>query len=220
MSTRTTRRTESAARREDLSGSGPVVGDRQLGRFPGVTGAFALFGEVLLVGMLIAAGGILVITFPVALAAGTRHLRRYLAAEASTMRMFWTDYAHALLGGVVVGGLATSMIVTLIIDIDVAGSGALPGGQFIVTVGWVLLAGVSALLLASAGSWSPESGWRTALRTGWRRLVGDPVAATYFVAASTFAVVATWALPPLLVPALGCLALAVVAVPERPRRRR
>ena len=28
----------------------------------------------------------------------------------------------------------------------------------------------------------------------------------------------TWALVPLVIPALGCAALAVVAVPERPRR--
>ena len=32
-------------------------------------------------------------------------------------------------------------------------------------------------------------------------------------------IVATWALVPLVIPALGCAALAVVAIPERPRRR-
>jgi hypothetical protein len=30
----------------------------------------------------------------------------------------------------------------------------------------------------------------------------------------------TWQLLPLIVPALGCVALAIVAVPERPRRGR
>ena len=83
------RREEKAARRADLSGAGPVLQERAPMRFPGATGAFALFGEVLLVGLLITVGGILLVTLPAALAAGIRHLRRYLNAEASPQRQFW-----------------------------------------------------------------------------------------------------------------------------------
>jgi hypothetical protein len=34
-----------------------------------------------------------------------------------------------------------------------------------------------------------------------------------------FAGIVTWQLAPLVIPALGCVALAIVAAPERPRRR-
>ena len=79
------------AKRADASGSGPTLEERAPARFPGATGAFALFGEVLLTGAARHVAGIAVITLPAALAAGIRHLRRYLHAEASPARLFWRD---------------------------------------------------------------------------------------------------------------------------------
>ncbi len=38
------------------------------------------------------------------------------------------------------------------------------------------------------------------------------------VATVGFLIVITWALTPLLIPGLGCAALAVVAIPGRPRK--
>ena len=70
-----------------------------LRRFPGVKGSFALFGEVLLTGLLVTVAGIAIITLPAALAAGIRHLRRYVNAEASHARLFWQDFVKALPGG-------------------------------------------------------------------------------------------------------------------------
>ena len=40
----------------------------------------------------------------------------------------------------------------------------------------------------------------------------------YVVATVGFLIVITWALTPLLIPGLGCAALAVVAIPGRPRK--
>ena len=133
-------------------------------RFPGATGAFALFGEVLLTGLLITVGGILLVTLPAALAAGIRHLRRYLNAEASPQRQFWRDYLKALPGGLVIGVAGLLLVLVLILDIDLAGSGALPGGIAVAAVGWVGLAAVAVTLLAAAGAWTPGAGWRAALR--------------------------------------------------------
>ena len=48
----------------------------------------------------------------------------------------------------------------------------------------------------------------------------DLAGAAYLVATAVFAGVVTWQLVPLVIPALGCIALAIVAVPERPRRAR
>lgn len=214
------RREEKAARRADLSGAGPVREERAPLRFPGATGAFALFGEVLLVGLLITAGGILLVTMPAALAAGIRHLRRYLNAEASPQRQFWRDYLKALPGGLVVGLAALVLVLLLVLDIDLANSGALPGGAAVAVVGWVGLAVVAVAILAAAGLWTRESGWRTAVRRVPAAVVADAGGALFLLAAAGLVCVLTWVLVPLVIPALGCAALAVVAIPERRRRLR
>lgn len=211
------RRELRAARRADASGSGPTLTEREPARFPGATGAFGLFGEVLLTGLLVVAGGIAVVTLPAALAAGIRHLRRYLNAEASPQREFWRDYAKALPGGLVVGLGASVLALLLILDIDLANSGALPGGVAIALVGWIGLTAVAVGLLAAAGAWTPERGWRQSVRGIPSTFASDPVGALYLVATAVFVGVATWMLVPLIIPALGCAALAVVAIPARRR---
>lgn len=220
MTTTMTKREEKAARRAEISGAGPVRGEHTPSRFPGVAGSFNLFGEVLLVGLLVVAGGILIVTLPAALAAGIRHLRRYLNAEASHQRQFWQDYKRALVPGLAVGFAALALALLLVLDIDLARSGVLPGGTVIEVIGWVGLALVAVVLLAAAGAWEPESGWRTALKSVPVTLVGDPAGALYLVATAIFVCVVTWALPPLVIAGLGCAALAVVAIPARRRRTR
>jgi hypothetical protein len=213
------RREEKAARRADLSGAGPVLEERAPRRFPGATGAFALFGEVLLTGLLITVGGLLLITFPAALAAGIRHLRRYLNAEASPQRRFWQDYLKALPGGLVIGVVGLALVLLLVLDIDLANSGALPGGIAISAVGWLGLAAVAVTLLGSAGAWDPITGWRAAVSGVPTALRADGTGALFLVATAVFVCVLTWVLVPLVIPALGCAALAVIAIPARRRRR-
>jgi hypothetical protein len=220
MTNTMSRREERAARRADLSGAGPVREERPAPRFPGATGKFALFGEVLLVGLLITAGGILLVTLPAALAAGIRHLRRFLHADASPQRRFWRDYVAALPGGLGVGFGALVLVLLLLLDIDLANSGLLPGGAAIAIVGWLGLAVVSVVLLAAAGEWTPAVGWRAAIRRAPGAITADVSGALYLLATAAFVCVVTWALVPLVIPALGCAALAVVAIPERRRRAR
>ncbi|WP_324014344.1 DUF624 domain-containing protein [Microbacterium sp. JZ37] len=211
-------RGERAARRAAASGSGPTHDEP--GRNPGAAGALALFGEVLLTGVLVTVCGLLVVTLPAALAAGIRHLRRYARAEGSSMRAFWGDVRAALPGGVVVG-LACALIAgVLAIDILLASSGRLPGGELIAGFGWLLAAAVAGILLTASGAWSPESGWLRAIPSLPSAIGRDIPGFLYLVVAAAFVGLATWMLPPLLIPALGCAALAAVAVPERPRRRR
>ena len=214
------KRDERAARRADLSGAGPVLGEHIPMRFPGVTGGFALFGEVLMVGLLITVGGVLLVTLPAALAAGIRHLRRYLNAEGSPQRQFWRDYLKALPGGLVVGVVGLGLVGLLILDIDLANSGALPGGMVIALVGWVGLAAVAVTVLAAAGAWTPEFGWRAAVRGVPASLAADVTGVLFLIATAVFVCVLTWVLVPLVIPALGCAALAVIAIPERRRRAR
>jgi hypothetical protein len=213
------RRELRAARRADATGSGPTLEEREPARFPGAKGAFALFGEVLLTGLLVTAGGLLVVTLPAALAAGIRHLRRYVNAEQSHVRTFWQDWRAALPGGVVVGVIGALLAVVLMLDIDLANSGALPGGPAVAVVGWAgLVVGATALLVA-AGGWTPERGWRGAVRGIPSAVTGDPVATVYLAAAAVLVAVVTWMLAPLIIAGLGCAAFAVVAVPARRGRR-
>jgi len=208
-----------AARRADASGSGPTLEEREPARYPGAKGAFALFGEVLLTGLLITVGGLLVVTLPAALAAGIRHLRRYVNAEQSHTRAFWADWRKALPGGLVVGVAAVVIAVVLALDIVLAGSGALPGGPIIGIVGWAGLAVGAVALLAAAGAWTPEAGWRPAVRGIPSVIAGDPLGAVYFAVAAVLTGVVTWMLAPLIIAGLGCSALAVVAIPARRTRR-
>ncbi|KAA9089639.1 DUF624 domain-containing protein [Microbacterium radiodurans] len=218
-SPRSERRAARAARRADADGSGPTLGDTPRLRNPGAAGAFALFGEVLLVGLLVSLVSLPVLTLPAALAAGVRHLRRYIAADDSRVRFFWQDVRAALLPGLVVGLAAAVATVVLLIDIDLARSGFLPGGPVVGAIGWVGLAAVAVSLLFAASLWSPDLGWRGAIRAIPEAVRGDIAGAFYLLAAAGFVVVVTWMLPPLFVAGIGCAVLAVVSIPSRPRRR-
>lgn len=215
------RAAERAARRAALSGSGPTRDDAATPvRFPGARSAFGLLGEVLLVGILVALVSLPVVTLPAGLAAGTRHLRRFLRAEDSSLEWFWRDVRAALLGGIGVGVASVVIAAVLALDIDLASTGVLPGGPVVAFVGWAGLAALVLALFVAAGRWSPELGWLGALRAVPRALRDDPAGAGYLVATAAFAVIVTWQLIPLVIAALGCVALAIVAVPERPRRAR
>ncbi|WP_394550765.1 hypothetical protein ACDF64_09620 [Agromyces sp. MMS24-JH15] len=212
-----------AARRADRSGSGPTASDAPsdapVARNPGARSWFGLLGEVLLVGVLVALVSLPIVTLPAALAAGTRHLARYARAQGSSLGLFWRDVRDALWGGVGVGVVAVVLGFLIAFDVALAQSGVVPGGWLAAGVGVVLGAVLVVGLLTAAGAWRPRTGWWFALRATPRRLVRDPVGALYLLATAAFAVVVTWQLIPLVVPALGCVALAVHAVPERPRRR-
>lgn len=203
-----------AVRRAAVSGSGPTAAAPA--RNPGAVGAFTLFGEVLLMGVVITAIGVALVTLPTVLAAAVRHLRRFIAAESSGSALFWRELRQALPGGLIVGAVAVAASFVFVVDVLLAGSGALPGGTLFTVVGWGGLAVTAVALLAAAGAWTPESGWAGAVRAVPSRLRDDVPGAMYLAAAAGFVGVVTWVLPPLILPALGCAALAVVAIPERP----
>ena len=192
--------------------------DQAPARFPGAQSRFGLLGEVLTVGILVTVASLPLVTLPAALVAGTAHLRRFLRAEEASLALSFADFKKALAGGVVVGIAAIALTLVLLLDIDLAGSGTLPGGPLIGLVGWLGLAGVGLALFTAAGLWTADSGWRGALQGLPAAVRSDPAGAAYTIVTGVFAVVVTWQLAPLIVPALGCVVLAIVAIPERPRR--
>ncbi|HBS74393.1 MAG TPA: hypothetical protein DEB55_08410, partial [Microbacterium sp.] len=157
------RRELRAARRGDRDGSGPTLDERAPARFPGATAKFGLLGEVLMTGLLVTLVAVPVITLPVALAAGIRHLRRFVRAEGSPLSAFWSDVRRGLAGGALLGLAVLVLTGLFALDIDLAASGALPGGPVIAVVGWAGLAALAIAVLTAAGAWTPETGWRGAI---------------------------------------------------------
>lgn len=188
-------------------------------KWPGAEGKFALFAEVLWMGILTVAGGLLIITLPASTAASTRHLHRYLLAERSTLGQWWSDYLAALRTGWLVGLTTTALASVLLFNLLLAGTQVLPGWQAVFVVGLLALGALALTLLQTAVRWTPEKGWRQALREGVQAFASDPGAIVPLLVALALTVVVTWQLPPLIVPGLGCLVFAVLVVKERERTR-
>ena len=212
------RREHRAAKREARSGAGPTVAGIEPGVNPGATAKFGLFGEVLTIGLMMTIVALGVVTLPIALAAGIRHLRRFVAAEDSRAQLFWEDVRVGILSSLIVGVPAVLIAAVLTVDVVLAGSGTLPGGEVIAVIGWAGLLVLAVTVLIAAGSWSPELGWRAAVRAVPGTIRADAAGAAYIAAAAIFTGVVTWALAPLFIAGIGCAALAVVAVPARRRR--
>lgn len=166
-------------------------------------------------GVIVLVASVPVITLPLALALGVRHLRRYLLAESHGLGEVVADLRQGLLPSLVVGLVTLLLTAALAADVLLAGSGLLPGGRAVVVAGWVGLAVVGTVLVVAARLWSPADGWRVALRAVPSELGGDPVGAVYAAVAVGFVALLTWQLPPLLLPGLGLLVFASLAVPER-----
>lgn len=188
-------------------------------RWPGAEGKFALFAEVLWIGILTAVGGLLLITLPAAIVASTRHLHRYLLAERSTLGQWGADFLAALRTGWIVGLTTTALAAVLLFNLLLAGTQVLPGWPVVFAVGLLALAALVLALVQSAARWTAPTGWRQAVKDGLGSFTADPGAIVPLIVAVVLTVVVTWQLPPLLVPGLGCLVFAVLVVKERERRR-
>lgn len=207
-------------RRASRSGAGAVHGDEELIAHPEARDWFALLGEVLLVGVLVSFASIPLVTGPAALAAGVSHLRRYVRAEGAPLRRAWNDFVRALPGGLIVGAVTVVVTLVLVVDMWLALRSGVPGGAIVTATSLLGLAAVSVTLFASIGLWTPDLGWRGAVRAVPASVRSDVPGALYLLSAAVFAVVVTYQLVPLVVPAAGCVALAIVAVPVRRTRRR
>ena len=188
-------------------------------RFPGAAGAFALLGEVLVTGVLVAVCSLPLVTLPAAIAAGVRHLDRYLHARDSRVSLFLRDVRSSLRKGGLLLGVTTVLAVgAMLLQIVVVPTLGMPGADAFVIVAAALILVVLMLVTAASAAWAPTRAWRYAATIGSARLVADPVGAVLTAVAVALTALAGWQLPPLVVPAIGCLCFALVVV--RARRRR
>lgn len=213
MTIASSRKQARSARSQATSGIGPT--DAAATTWPGAKQRFALFGEVLLTGIIVLVLSLPIVTIPLAVAVGKRHLMRILRADGSQLALVGGDLREGFLGGVGIGCAWLAITGVLLIDLLLVGSGALPGGVAVGAIAAVLLAAVTVLMLWVAASWTPGLGWRASVRVGLAALRTDAVGSVYLVVAAGLVVLFTWMLPPLVIPAFGCLCFAVAAISVR-----
>lgn len=194
---------------------GGTVADGSRLRWPGAVGAFALLGEVLWTGIVVAVAGLPLVTLPAAVAAGAAHLRRHLRGEGASFGQFMADLRRAVPGGAVVGAAALILVVVVAADLVIVLGGGVPGAAPVgVVVALVGVAGIG-LVATAAASWRPGAPWRRLLRdaavASWR----DPRGVALTAVAFGLTGVAVWQFLPLVIPALGVLVFALVVVAER-----
>lgn len=181
-------------------------------RWPGAANKFALFAEVLYTGLLITVLALPLVTLPLALAVGARHLRRFVLDETSTLAIDLADARAGLLRSLPVGLGLLGASVVLALDLALVAGGALPGASAVGAVCAAALAAGLVVLLTACAHWRPDVRWSALLRESARRAVGDLRGSAAVLAALLLTTVITWQLAPLVVPALGCTVFAAVAV--------
>ncbi|TDB82748.1 hypothetical protein [Micromonospora sp. KC721] len=180
---------------------------------------FTLFAECLTAGLLVALAILPVVTLLPALAAGCAHIRAHVDGETTAIRAFFTRVGAAFSGSLPLSlGVAAGYAI-LAGDVLILRAGV-PGGA-VVAAGCVLAAAaLSVVVLRAAAAWSPGASWWQLVRHAARRTVtGDPSGSLLLIMALGVLVVVTWQLLPLVVPMLGCLLMAAVAVERRHSRR-
>lgn len=181
-------------------------------RWPGAANKFALFAEVLFTGLLVAILALPLVTLPLALAVGARHLRRFVLDEPSTLRAALAEARSGLVRSLPVGLALLAASAVLALDLVLATGGSLPGASAVAAVCSAALAVGLVVLLTAAALWRPDSRWLPLLREAAGLCVRDLRGSGAILVALVLAAVVTWQLAPLVVPALGCTVFAAVAV--------
>lgn len=208
-----------AERRAAATGTGPTEPDRPVPAFPGATSRWALFGEVMLVGILTSLLSLLVVTLPLALAVNARHLRAYLKGEDSGVRAYLADLRAGVGGGLLVGLAMIALCGAAVFSITIAAHDPTAFGPVMTGVGWLSIAATATILLMLAGAWTPEKGWRGTVRGLGDQFEADPVAVVYLLLTAGLVGLTAWQLGPVVIATLGLAVFVVVVLPFRPRRR-
>jgi hypothetical protein len=175
---------------------------------------FALFAECLLAGVLIAVTALPVVTALPAFAAACAHIRAHQAGESTTLRAYRRAFAAACRHSLGVSAALLAAGVLLIVDLWAVRAG-LPGGRAVAATCALAAVGLAVVALRAAATWHPGARWPALFGAAARRAVADPSGSLLLVVALGTTLVVTWQLVVLLVPMLGCLAMAAVAVEHR-----
>ena len=182
-------------------------------------GRFGLFSESLVVGLGVSLLSLPVVTALPAMAAGVAHLRRHLEGRSDTVADLWAEFRAACRGVWVVSVASVLLLFVLLFNLQVAGTGALPGGTGVRVFSAVMAVTLLVVLLRAAAGWTAGASWKDVLRDAGRRTGDDLTGSFLLVVALGLCAVIVWMLAPLAVLVPGLLSLAVVAVERRATAR-
>lgn len=176
-------------------------------------GGFALFADMLLVGLLTTVACLPVVTAPAAFAAASATLRNTASDGVQVSVRGYVERLRALVTRrALVAGLAPPLLgVILLLDVRLVGSG-LPGAALMAPALLLLALGAAVVGLRATAVEAPH---HLSAREGLVRSLADPRGSLLLAAAVVLAVLLVWAMP-VLVPLLpGPLAFAATAVALR-----
>ncbi|GAB2871428.1 hypothetical protein [Streptomyces mayteni] len=186
---------------------------RREGRFG--TG-LALFGEVVIVGALVALLVLPVVTALPALAAGAAHLRRHLSGDSVRVADLLRDFVAACRALWAAGLAVTGIALVLLWNLSLAQADVLPGAGGLLMVTPLMLLALGVVLLRAAAGWRQDGTKGPALlRESAERAVRDPGGSVLLAFGWLMCAVFVWMLLPLALLAGGLLALAAIAVEQR-----
>jgi hypothetical protein len=191
-----------------------VTASRSTSRFPGFAARFAVFAECLLVGVWVVLASLPLVTYPAAVAAGGRHLRRHLDHQAGGVREFLADFRAAVRHGWAVGLAGWVALWLLWLNLATVRAG-LPGGGLVGVIGVVAFLVALVTGVRAAVSWWPGASWRALLGAAARRTVLDPAGSLLLVAGFAVVVVSGRIVLPFAVPVVGAVIAGALAVEAR-----
>lgn len=176
---------------------------------------FALFAEMLLVGVIVSALALPVVTALPALAAGIGHLDRHAGLRSDRLGQLLTEF-RGHLRGVWAYAIGLPLVaVLLVFNVLTASTASVPG----LVVRWVSIAlGASVavvIMRAAARKAAAPLSWREAMRLGRGDARRDLAGSVLLVVAAVLCVVVVWMLVPLIVLVPGMVTLAIVGIGYR-----
>ncbi|ONK15071.1 hypothetical protein [Streptomyces sp. MP131-18] len=180
---------------------------------------FALFGEVVITGLVVALLTVPVVTALPALAAGAAHLRRYLTGDSVRVADLLRDFTAACrtLWPAALGW--TAALLLLLWNLSLAQADVIPGSAGMLAVTVLLLAAWGSLLLRAAAAWRPGRAAAPTVHAAVARAREDVAGSVLLAFACGMCLVFVWMLLPLYLVAGGLLALAAIAVEHRAAAR-
>ncbi|MFE4373052.1 hypothetical protein ACFRMN_33405 [Streptomyces sp. NPDC056835] len=177
---------------------------------------FALFADMLAVGLFTTVASLPLVTAPAALAAGSRVLRDRARTERTATAGRYRDAlrAHGVARTLTAGAVALALGALFLLDLALAGAG-LPGAAAVSVALAAVGAGALVVGVRAAAHPAARRSWPAAVRGAARRSAADPAGSVLIAVALVLCVAIVWALPPLALLAPGPLALAAVSVELR-----
>ncbi|MCG5212272.1 hypothetical protein [Streptosporangium sp. KLBMP 9127] len=183
---------------------------------PADTGRFALFAECAITGVWFTVAALPLVTALPAFAASCAHLRKFLYGYRTGLPGFVADLKEACKGSWRVSLAGWAALAVLAGDVVIARSG-LPGGPVVAVLTGAAGLAVIVVGLRAAAAWTAGESWAALAGRAAAQARADLAGSALLVGGVVVVAVVTWQLPPLFVPAAGCLAGAALAVQLRGR---